>query len=97
MDREDDAVMSEIPFHPLADLFPLMEGEEFHELVADIKKNGLREPIVGYEGKILDGRNRYRACLKAGVQPLIHQHHEGCEAIGETSVGGTSLPSRSAR
>jgi ParB-like chromosome segregation protein Spo0J len=75
-----------LKFHPLADLFPLMEGEEFHELVADIKKNGLREPIVGYEGKILDGRNRYRACLKAGVQPLIHQHHEGCEAIGDPAA-----------
>ena len=48
--------------HPYANLFPLMEGEEFTRLIEDIRVNGLIHPIVRYNNEILDGRNRYRAC-----------------------------------
>jgi len=57
-------------FHTVAHLFPMLRGAAFEELVADIKKNGLREPILcDAQGRIVDGRNRYRACLAAGVEP----------------------------
>jgi len=56
--------------HAVAELFPMLRGRAFEELAADIKKNGLREPILlDAEGRIVDGRNRYRACLAAGVEP----------------------------
>lgn len=56
-----------IPNHPLADLFPMIGEDDFATLVDSIRENGLRERIVVHEGQILDGRNRYRALLAAGV------------------------------
>jgi hypothetical protein len=55
--------------HPIAELFPPIEGREFDEMVADIRERGLIHPIVLFEDKILDGRNRWRACKVAKVEP----------------------------
>jgi ParB-like chromosome segregation protein Spo0J len=61
-----------LPFHNLANVFPLIDGPEFGELVADIKSNGLRDKIVLHQGQILDGRNRYRACIEVGLFKPSH-------------------------
>jgi hypothetical protein len=58
-----------VEFHPIANIFPMMSGEELSELAESIESNGLRVPILLYEGKILDGRNRYQACESSGVKP----------------------------
>ena len=66
--------------HPFAKLFPLMEGDEYAGLVEDIRLNGLRDAIwVDQHGRILDGRNRMRACMEAGV-PCKRQTFEGDDA-----------------
>lgn len=57
--------------HQYAEVFPMMDTEsaEWRGLVEDIKANGLNRPIVLLDGKVLDGRNRERACIAAGVEP----------------------------
>ena len=67
-------------FHPLANIFPLIEGQPFDDLVADVKKNGVREPIWMYQHQILDGRNRYRAAKQAGREVEIRSY-EGDDAV----------------
>lgn len=64
------------PIHDYAKFFPPIEGEEFDALVADVKAHGVIEPIVLYEGKILDGVNRYKAARKAGVEPKFETFRE---------------------
>jgi len=59
----------QLDYHPLCTLFPRITGDEKAALVADIKANGLREPIVLLDGMVLDGGNRYACCLEAGVEP----------------------------
>ena len=67
LDRAQEAPRA---FHPVANAFPLLVGNQFHALVLDIGADGLREPITLHpDGSILDGRNRYRACLQAKVEP----------------------------
>jgi site-specific DNA-methyltransferase (adenine-specific) len=60
--------------HPAADAFPMMDDGRYAELLADIRQNGQREPITICEGMILDGRNRHRACIEAGVEPEFREY-----------------------
>jgi len=67
-------------FHEYANLFPMLDDDALAELTADVRSNGLLEAIVLYEGKILDGRNRYLACREAGVEPRFTQY-DGNDAL----------------
>lgn len=68
-----------LPIHPAAELFPLMNEAELRELGKDIKKNGMRYPIVlwreneGAKTYLLDGRNRLDAMESIGA-PAIDEH-----------------------
>jgi hypothetical protein len=69
---------SRLPFHPYAELFPRMTNPEFEGLCADIARKGLLEDIVRYEGKILEGRERYVACERKKVQPRFREYAGEC-------------------
>ena len=59
----------EYEYHEVANIFPMMSADEFSALVEDIRANGQRQPIYIHDGKIIDGRNRYRACQQVGIEP----------------------------
>jgi len=61
-------VSADYEFHPLANIFPLIEGQAYSDLMADVQRNGVLSPVWLYDGKILDGRNRYRAARAMGVK-----------------------------
>jgi hypothetical protein len=67
--------------HPYALVFPSLDEDDFMALVASIRDHGLQEPIVTYEGKVLDGRNRLTACSNARVKPVFREY-EGDDPIG---------------
>jgi ParB-like nuclease domain len=71
-----------LPVHPAADLFPPLKSDELRELGEDIKKNGLREPIILWaedyaedpadtEWQVLDGRNRLDAMEMVGLPVVV--------------------------
>lgn len=62
-----------IPFHPLAEEYPLMPAFELGRMEEGMRRHGFdaRFPIVKYQGKILDGRNRLIASERAGVKPVF--------------------------
>jgi hypothetical protein len=68
--------------HPIANIFPMMEPQPFEQFQADIKARGLEETVIWlYEGKIIDGRNRHKACEALGVS-YETQEYKGNDPIG---------------
>lgn len=59
--------MKRFDHHPVSKLFPMLTEAELNELMADIVAEGVRNPAVLLDGKILDGRNREEACHRAGI------------------------------
>lgn len=72
-----------LEFHPAANLFPMLTGDEYEQLKADMAANGQLEPIwIHPDGRILDGRNRYMACCDLGIEPKVRQWNGGGSAVG---------------
>jgi ParB-like chromosome segregation protein Spo0J len=63
---------TELEFHEAANIFPLDE-DHLEDLAADIRKNGQQVAIELFDGRILDGRRRYLACNKVGIEPKFRE------------------------
>lgn len=63
----------ELKPHPLSLIYPDMSETEYAEHRDSIRERGLNHPITLFEGMILDGRHRYRACLETGVEPRFDE------------------------
>lgn len=73
--------------HELALVFPPMTEPEFAAFKEDIREHGQHEPIVLYEGKILDGRHRYRACQELGREPRLVRFEGNARAAAQHVLG----------
>ena len=71
---------------PVAAEFPLFDDARRAELATRIKKHGQRRSIVlSADGTmILDGRNRYLACIAAGVEPTFERFREDATELDIT-------------
>jgi ParB-like nuclease domain len=80
--------------HPYAEKFPMLPNEELEELAESIRANGLRNPIVVTpDGLILDGRNRYAACERAGITPdtIVYEGDDLAEFVIDANVARRNM------
>jgi len=62
-------------FHPLAKKYGGdINKNELEALAKSIKEKGQDHPIIVHEGKIIDGIQRYRACLRAKIEPRFEPY-----------------------
>ena len=78
--------VGEMELHPLCALWPAMQASELDELAASIGAQGLLDPIMMLDGKVLDGRNRLQACYRTGTQPRFETFEGDARAAAEYVV-----------
>lgn len=74
-------------FHPVCELFPEMQPGDFDALVENIKARGVQVPVLIYQGQIIDGRHRWLACDKLGIEcPTNNWYPRNGESLVEFVV-----------
>ena len=68
--------------HELSALDGDMTHEDFQLLVESIDINGVLEPVMFWEGKILDGWHRYLACQELKIVNYRKMEYEGNDPSG---------------
>lgn len=69
-------IATTLPVHPLADLIPEMSADEYGELLDSLRAYGYQphQPVLTFEGQVLDGRHRQRACAELGIEPRYAEY-----------------------
>lgn len=67
--------------HPLTEITKTAPKWDHQLLIDSIRHRGLTTPITLYDGKILDGVNRYAACVQLGIEPKTNEY------VGNDPVG----------
>lgn len=65
--------MQKLEAHEIATLFPTMSDVDLDHLRESIERQGQLDEILVFEGKILDGRHRYEACVELGREPRLRE------------------------
>ena len=68
--------------HYLSEIAGDMEPEEFKALIDSIDEQGVLEPIMLWEGKVLDGWHRYQACVELSIKKFPLREYEGDDPAG---------------
>jgi len=72
---------TELTLHPLAELFPPMNDDDYQALKADIARRGQLNPVTVQDGQVLDGRHRWRACCELGILCHVRDLAAGVDPV----------------
>lgn len=72
---------TEYEIHPAANIFPMMTEAEYQGLREDIREHGQKDWACTLDGKLLDGRNRYRACQELGIELECCELESGTDPV----------------
>jgi ParB-like nuclease domain len=86
MDSQTEERIGKHRVHPVASMFPLIDGTKYDELRASIQEKGQQHPIVVMGDMLLDGRNRLRVCLQLGIEPRIEEYRSGMDPVDYIQV-----------
>jgi len=90
----EDAPVTEYKIHPAADLFPMLSDDELVALKNSIIASGQHFPIITWNGYIIDGRNRLKACQMAGERPKFKEMKFEGETAAVTYIISTNITRR---
>jgi hypothetical protein len=88
-----DKELRELTVHPLAKMIPVIAQGDLDRLIDDIKKHGVIDPLVMFEGKVLDGRNRLAVASVLGATVEL-EDFDGDKAAARSYVWSANAARR---